>query len=104
MTISPNRVRLEDRFMQSSRYTGLPTDERGTRAELVARCTVGDVVPDGVAELLFWAAVDVKGLVIGEEIEAPVAALCKEVAAPVVDDVPEAVVVFKAVSTAKPCC
>jgi hypothetical protein len=100
MVISPSCVTLEDRFTQSSKYTGLPMDRRVIGADMVACRTAGDVVPDGVAGvpcLTTWLA-------FGEGAEGPVVAFCEEVVVPVVADVPDAVVVFVVVSTAKPCC
>lgn len=102
--ISPNCVTLEDRFMQSSRYTGLPMDERGSGIETVVCRVAGDAVSDGVAETPCLIAVDVEGLEFGEVFEALVAVFCGEDVAPVVDDVPGVVVVFRVVSTTKPCC
>jgi hypothetical protein len=90
--------------MQSSRYTGLPMDERGSGIETVVCRAAGDAVSDGVAETPCLTAVDVEGLEFGEEFEALVAVFCGEDVAPVVDDVPGVVVVFRVVSTTKPCC
>lgn len=69
----------------------------------MACLTAGDDVPEGVAEIPFLAAIDVKGLAFGEGVETPVVLACEEVVIPVIGRVPEAVVVVVAVSTAKPC-
>jgi hypothetical protein len=61
-------------------------------------------VPGGVVEAPFLDALDVEELALGEEVEALVVVFCEELVAPVVDDVPDAAVVFMAVFTAKPCC
>jgi len=95
---------LKDRFMQSSRYTGLPIDERGSGTERVVFRTAGDAVPDGVAETPCLTAVDVEGLEFGDEVKVLVAVFYGEAVVPVVDDIPEVVVLLMVVSTAKPCC